>query len=297
MDTFFIETIQGDLYRIALVDRHRIFNAINPGELSSIFECSISNPTREDDAQIFYALAAMIKADDLIIDLIESHRTHKLNFWSISIKDKNINNIFEALEPLSRSDRLKLYGTKHSITPELETTCESKSLFSLVALAESQKWKTGILQECIDRLVKLEFRHNPLVYSIIDEQYRRILRFKLETEAIDICDQERIFVLFVRRLMSELGLQNTHDSTIFTTISPMAEKVLISLIKLLPAFPRGGSAKEKLSKFLTSWSGSKIIDVDEGFKIQVENDVIEGLKYMQTWFSRPNFNKILHISL
>jgi hypothetical protein len=294
MNTFFLDEIKDDTYKIALIDRHRIFEATEPGLLGTVFECSLSNPTREDDAQIFYALASTIGANDVLADLETSHRSQKLNSWSIAVKDPEINNLFMALEPLTRSHRLEMYGTKHSISPDKEVTSDSMSLFSLVAFSEQQKWKTGVLQQCIDRLVNIEHRGNPQVYSVIDEQYRRIIRFKLETEVNNLENNDvRARVLFVQRLMKELGLSNSHDDTIFTTISPEAAKILKGLCAMIPMYTPKGTIKEQLSDILTLWSGSTVSEVDGGYQLQVDATVAEGLTYMQPWLPQPKSLTIL----
>ena len=289
MDTSFIEEIKDDVYRIAVIDRHRIFSASNPGTLATIYECSLTNPTAKDDAEIFHALAPAIGADDFLVDLIENYRSQKLNSWSIATLNSDVDNIFLAVEPLTRSHRLELYSTRYSITPDNGITSTSHSLFSLVAFSDQQKWKTGILQECIDRLVKLEYRRNPRVYSVIDEQYRRLLRFKIETEATSIeNDDIRIRTLFIRRLISLLGLKNSHDTTTFTTIPDAVTDVLHSLIKLFPTLCSDDTLINRLSHILTKWSGAAVVQFDRGYRLHVDATVTEGLTYMQPLLLRPS---------
>ena len=306
MDTVFIEEKKDGLYRIAVIDRHRIFSAEHPEMLATVFECPANNPTREDDAQIFYALAPAIDATDFFSDLAAPHRSQKLNCWSIAAKNPDEENIFLAVEPLTRFDRLKLYSTRHSITPENTVTSDSHSLLSLVAFSDEKKWKTGILQECIDRLVKPEHRGNPVVYSAIDEQYRRILRFKVETEALDPeITGIKSEVLFIRRVLSSLGLKNSHDTTVFSTIPQSLALVLDSLDKLEPSshgvwpddldgLPSDSpSCLRQLSDLLTKWSGARVVEVDGGYQLRVDETVSEGLSYMQPWLQRPNTLTIL----
>lgn len=294
MDTAFIEDTKDGLYRIAVIDRHRIFSALDPGTLATVFECSATNPTREDDTQIFYALAPAIGATDLLADLTESHRSQKLNSWSIAAKDRDVANLFLALEPLTRAHRLELYSTRQSITPGNGVTSNSLSLFSLVAFADEKKWKTGILQQCIDRLVKLEYRSNPQVYSVIDEQYRRLLRFKIETEAVDLKDNDiKIRTLFIRRLISLLGLKSSHDNTVFTSIPESAGDLLRLLSKLIPTCTPRESLSEYLSDILTKWSGASVREVEGGYQLHVDETVAEGLTYMQPWLPQPETLTIL----
>jgi len=298
MDTFFIEKIEDDTYKIALIDKHRIFEATEPGLLSTVFECSLNNPTRDDDAQIFYALAPMINADDSLCDIITSHRSRKLNSWTISVETPNSDNIFTALSPLTRDQRIKLYNTKYSITPEKEITSNSNSLFSLVPLSQQLEWKSGILQRCIDRLVKLEFRGNSHVYALIDEEYRRLVRFKLETESSgkDFLNT-RIFVLFIQRLISDLGLKNSRDTTPFIITpdkSSNIEKILKCLNGLFPESLFTGSITEQISNVLLLWCGSKLIKMDdeEKYQLQLDENITEGLNYLQPWLPKP---KVLDI--
>lgn len=294
MDTAFIEETKDGVYRIAVIDRHRIFSALNPGTLATVFECSAVNPTREDDAQIFYTLAPIIGADDLLADLIESHRSQKLNSWSIATKNPDIDNLFLAVEPLTRMHRLELYSTRHSITPENGITSDSPSLFSLVAFADQKKWKSGILQECIDRLVDPRYRNNPQVYSVIDEQYRRLLRFKIETENVFIENNDiKIRVLFIQRLISLLGLKNSHDTTIFPTIPESVGNVVRGLLNLISTCETSESLVQQLSNILTKWSGAAVRKVEGGYQLHIDETVAEGLTYMQPWLPRPKILAIL----
>jgi len=295
MDTFFVEEIKGKKYKIAVIDKHRIFGAVDPGILATVFECSATNPTRKDDAEIFYALAPLIGADDLLADLTQQHRSQKLNSWSIATKNQEMDNLFLAVEPLTRNHRLELYSFRHSITPEHSITSCSNSLFSLVSFADQQKWKNGVLQECIDRLAKLEYRHNPQVYSVIDEQYRRIMRFKLETENVTLENNYlQVLILFIRRLVSLLGLKNSHDPTIFTINPTSIDHLIKDLINMIPVYTPRGSLKDQLSDILTMWSGSSIRESKEGFRLHVDETVIEGLTYLQTFLPKPQNLVILN---
>lgn len=294
MDTVFVEEHSGDTYRIAVIDRDRIFSAQNPGELATIFESSRANPSREDDAQIFYALASSIGAEDVFADLNETYRSHKLNTWSIGVKDRDVNNLFLAVKPIDRAQRLELYSQRHSITPIESVTSESDSLFTLVAFAEKQTWKTGILQRCVDCLVKQEHRGKPEVYSVIDEEYRRLMRFKLETEidrSIDPGITARL--LFIRRVVQLLGLKNTHDTTPFTTIPISVGDVLTILAKMIPSHTRKETVKDQLSDILTLWSGASVKEVEGGFQLEVEPNILQGLEYMQPLLTRPEVLVVL----
>jgi len=288
MDRVFVERVAGDKYQIAVVDRGRIFAAKNPGTLATVFECSKLTPTSADDAQIFYALAPSIGADDFFVDFCESHRSYKLNHWSIVIKDRNIANLFQALEPLNRVHRLNLYSERHSISPEETITSNSKSLFSLVSFSDQQKWKTGILQRCIDSLVLLDHREKAKVYAVLDEEYRRIMRFKMETESDKLPDiRNTALVLFMRRIIQLLGLKNSHDPTIFHEIPTEVTKLVKVFRRNVSVYTKQGTPKEELSDILTIWSGASIKEISNEYQLEVNPVVIEGLSYMQPWLSHP----------
>lgn len=294
MDRFFVEQIVDDIHRIAVIDRHRIFSAENPGQLATVFECSLTNPTAEDNSQIFFAMAPSIGADNIFADFKESYRSCKLNSWSIVAKNRDINNIFQAVEPFKHSDRLELYSKRHSITPKETIISSSKSLFSLVAFAEKQDWKTGILQRCIDALVLPEYRNNPEVYSLIDEEYRRLLRFKYETEYEGTPDIiNGVLVLFVRRLISLLGLKHSHDTTPFNDIPDSIDCYLEYFSKTIPFYKIQESRKDQISSILTLWTGATIVDCEGCYKLEIEHNVCKALRYMAPLLKRPTTLKIL----
>lgn len=294
MDRIFVEQATNDTYNIAAIDKHRIFSAQNPGNLATVFKCSLTHPTPEDNAQIFYALAPSIEADNIFVDLKEPHRSHRLNKWNIGIKDRDINNLFQAVEPLKRSDRLQLYSIRHSVTPAESVTSSSPSLFSLVAFAEAQNWKTGILQRCIDSLVLPQYRNNAEVYSIIDEEYRKLMRFKYETEFNGIPPIiNGVLISFIQRVVLSLGLKNSHDTTFFATIPDSIESYLKYLKKTIPFYQIEGSLKDRLSSVFTLWSGSKIVDCEGGYKLEVDPNIIQGLNYLAPLLQRPTFLSIL----
>ncbi|CAH6419325.1 Hypothetical protein HVR_LOCUS528 [uncultured virus] len=293
MDRFFIEQDTEKGFKIAAIDRNRIFASKNPGPLATVFEHSFQTLNREGDAQIFYALAPSIGADRFFADFNETHRSQRLNSWSISIVNRDVANLFQALTSLTRTDRLEMYGRKNSITPASTVTSDSYSLFSLVAFAEQQAWKTGILQKCVDCLVNVEHRGKAIVYAVIDEQYRRLMRFKLETETEvpkDIIGCT--FVMFIKRILTKLGLQNSHDTTPFTTISGDVEAIF-KVFEQMSAHKFNGTLVERLSQVLTVWSGASIKILDVGYQIEVDPAVTEGLNYMQPWLPIPEILQIL----
>lgn len=288
MERFFVEQEKDGRYCVAAVDKHRIFLAENPGTLATVFECSITNPTREDDAQIFYAMAPSIGADNFFIDMKERYRSHRLNSWSIGIKNENTPNLFMAVNPLNHQDRMKIYSVKQSITPKETVVSNSDSLFSLTAFSGALTWKTGILQRCIDCLVMPEYRGKPEVYSIIDQEYRRLMRFKLETETDGFFDVENgIWASFIKRIVNVLGLKNSHDTTVFKTIPQDISSYLNFFAKVAPAIVSLTSVKDDLSRLLTMWSGASIVECEDGFQLKVDPDVLQGLSYMQPLLPIP----------
>lgn len=294
MDTFFVEETKDGIYRIAVVDRHRIFSATNPGKLATTFECSAENPSRDDDAEIFYALAPAIGADDPLTDLINKHRSHKLNYWSICVKDVNTSNIFLSLDALDYDKRIELYDKRQSITCDKFLTANSKSLFVLLDFSKQQNWKTGILQECIDRLVKIEFRRNAHVYALIDEVFRQIIRFKIETEDFILKNEEiRSRVILIRKLLSTLGLKHSRDTSVFTVIPETIDLIVVRLIELLPTCNSQGNRIEQLSFILKKWSGSSIIKIESGLQLKLDEKVTECLSYTQEWLQQPHKLQIL----
>ena len=296
MDRIFIEEINANMYRLAAIDRHRIFSAQNPATLATVFECSNESPTRDDDAQIFYAMSPSIDGDNIFGDLLDNHHSHKLNTWSINVKDSNINNIFMAVAPLDHDSRIKLYSERHNITPKETVTSDSPSLFSLVAFANKQSWKTGILQRCLDCLVFSKYRKNAEVYSIIDEEYRRLMRFKLETEIIGIPNYPNAgLIIMIRSILELLGLRNSRDTSIFRDIPESVGAIVTTIrhLSMITILTDKGSLKDTLSEILFLWSGSKVINVENGYKLEIDPNVTKALSYMQPFLQRPKTLTIL----
>lgn len=325
MDRIFVEEEKDGLYRIAVIDKHRIFSAKDPGGLATVFEFSLDTPTHENDAQVFYVLAPSIGADDIFADFRETYHSQKLNNWSIVPKNRENTNLFLSVEPLTRTHRLDLYNQRHTITPNDTITSVSDSLFSLVSFADHQSWKTGILQRCIDHLVNPKYRSrivepdqaplqepttdrsigetaillrlcDPKVYSVIDEEYRRIMRYKLETEKENLDDirkDEVLHIIFIRRIISLLGLKSSHDTTPFPAIPIAVFDLLNNLITRIPSYTKKCSDREQLSDILTLWSGASVKEVENGFQLQLNSTVTEGLTYMQPWLPMPQSLVIL----
>lgn len=297
MDRIFIENKTQDGFEIAAIDRHRIFSSENPGKLATIFEYFSNVHDRNKDAQLFYALAPSIGADDFFIDLYENYRSKQINNWSISVTDSNIDNIFQAVVTLNHKDRLELYQKSHSITPSSTISCDSNSLFSLLSFAEHQSWKTGILQKCIDCIVKIEYRNNPEVYALIDEQYRAVMRFKLESEICNnkLSHHDNLLLIFVKRILLLLGLSNSHDTKLFS-IPLEIENIFINMEKFI-IIRFTGCLIERLSQFLILWSGASIKSKGDKYCLEVDPDVIKALNYTQDLLPRPDVLEILDTPL
>lgn len=289
MECIFIEQEENSdvTLRIAVIDKHRIFQAYNPGLLGTVFECSLNNPTPEDRAEIFYAFAPMIGADKMYVDINEPHRSCKLNTWSIKCANRDVDNLFMAMTPLNKEDKLELYQTRHSITIEETCTSNSSSLFSLVAFSEKQTWKTGMLQRCIDCLVLPQYRRKPEVYFLLDEYYRKIMRFKLETEATNIVSS--VVAKYVREMMKLLGLQHSRDTTIFSTI-PEGINIHLDNFKQIPS---SETENDRLSNFLSKWVGSKVVKCEGGYRLELDPNVTEALSYMTPLLIKPKTLAIL----
>lgn len=291
MDRIFVEQVDDDKYRIAVIDRDRIFRAEDPGKLATVYECSASLPSREDDAQIFYALESLIGALDIFVDLKNKHRSSKLNTWSIAVTDKNIDNIFLTVKVLSTEDRIKLYSKQYSITPSETITSNSNSLMSLISFAEKLEWKTGILQRCFDRLVYHSYRKNLEMYAYLDEYYRKVMRFKYETEYIGIPDiKDGILVEIIRKITSILGIQNTRDNTLFKITDDVNK--YIELLRKNIELPNGNT-KNIISYILDMWCGSKLIENNDTYRIEPDNNITKVLLYMQSLLTRPKILEIL----
>lgn len=288
MDTIFIEEFSDDKYKLAVIDRELIFSSNDPGALSNIIECSISNPTREDDAQVFYSLVPIIKGSDFFTDFRERRKSHRLNHWSIGI-NKDSDNIFERFKPCTKEEYVTIYSKRGSITPEFKD-CKAKSIADLFShTREEQLWKNNVLQECLDRLLKHEFRKNPQIYELVDSNYFLLMRFKLETESDKMVSENSTLhacVLFMKRICNTLGIEHTHDTKSFTEI-PKSINHLIDFIAQHIPIDTSLPLQNKLSMLFTLWSGSKIEPTQDGYNVIVNKDVIKALSYMQKFLTRP----------
>jgi len=291
MDTIFIEEEVDKVLRIAVIDKHRIFNARNPGLLGAVFECSLENPTSQDRAEIFFALAPTINADDIFLDLTTKYKSCKLNTWSVVVKNSNSTNLFTAVSPIDREDRLKLYSTKHSITPSDTITVESKALIALVSFSEKLAWKTGILQRCINSLVHSDYFNDAYVHSIIDEHYRQVMRFKYETEASDVSSM--ILVVYIRQLTTELGIKHTRDTTSFSEIPISIENVLSNIRQIVPSLGTYNTLRDNLSAVLFLWIGSIVVECSDGYQLELDPIVTKALSHMVSLLIRPDKLAIL----
>lgn len=285
MKRIFIEEYHDNKYRLAAIDIDRIYNSDNPGNLANVFEFSISERSASYDAQIYYAMAPSIDALDIFADIKDLYRSCKLNTWSISVIDNNIANIFQTVKPLSYQDRINLYSECHSISPTEMIKSTSSSLMSFVLFSNNQKWKTGILQRVIDCIVKPECRGDPQVYAVIDEYYRKLLRFKFESEG----PTDSPLFESIRLITKCLGLKHSHDDTLFYHIPKEIQGHIDLILNDNPGFksyPKG-CLKDKLSAIFYVWSGSYITECEAGYTLKVEPDIILGLSYMQPLLLKP----------
>lgn len=287
MDSFFIDKIVDDKYQISFVDKNRIFNAENPGILATVFECSNKSPFPCDDAQIFYALSPSINGLNFLTDLTDKNKTCKLNTWSINCKGDNILSV----KQLNYEQRLELYSERHNISPE---NIDDNSLDSLIKFSQNQqKWKTGILQKCINCLVYVNYRNNPKVYTMIDLHYRKVMRFKYETENKEISELKNIALVdFIRKITVGLGIQHTRDTKIFKNIPDSINSYLTYLKTKIPKL-QDLESLSLLSELFNLWCGSKIITVDGGYQIQIDDNITQCLTYLQPLLKQPKYLKIL----
>lgn len=299
MDCILIEKKEDGLRRIAAIDHRRIFQAQNPGTLATVFECSLTDPTDDDLAQIFYALAPMINGLDVCADFVSRARTHRLNSWTIIPDNLDETNLFKAVKPITRADRLELYSREHDITANEKVTSTSSSLLSLVALSKAQTWKTGVLQRCIDCLVFPEHRGKAKVYAAIDEEYRRVMRYKCETEMKDDTNFSSFipnweFVVLVQHLTAALGLKHSHDKTAFNIDVAKIEPYL-KVLRMYVSDRQGlTTVPRQLSAVLTAWSGAKLVGRKHGgYRLEVDPNVEKALNYMRPLLPRPAMLKIL----
>lgn len=287
----YAERIVDDCYQLTVLDPNKIMSSENPGNLSIVFNCSATHRSRHDDAQIFYTLAPAIHGTEYCRDLATGISA-ALNQWQIAIIDGEQPNIFDTVRPLTFDDRLALYQQRYDITQTTATDCTSASLFSLVALSKNQEWKNGILQRCVDCLVKPEFRGNPRVTAVIDENYCRLMRYILETEQPDFMDATYYF----RMITSTLGLKNSHDSKIFTLNKDRCEKIS-NLLKIIlddelfanQQYLRSlSSVILQLDTLFEMWSGANVRHLrNNKYRLVVTPLVSEGLSYLLPYCPRP----------
>lgn len=293
MDSFFVENITDDKYQIALIDRNRIFNADHPETITTYYECSKDSPSIHDDAQIFYTLAPSIKGLNIFSDLFNINRSPKLNTWSIN---SNGDNIFSIVQ-LNYEQRCKLYSTKHSITPD---NIEEDPLDSLINFSKRQQsWKTGVLQKCIDCLLQLHVRGNPKICALLDINYNKVMRFKYETEG-NINNPINDFGMFriIRKITSYLGLKHTRDITVFKEIPDTISFDLNYIKTEVPKLSNNNdTVVETLSKLFMLWCGSKLISTDDGYRLELDNDVTTCLNSMQPLLPYPKYLEIIEAAM
>ena len=298
MDLIFVERIEGTTCKLAAIDRDRIFRSRNPGQLATVYDCCWEKLTDEDRAQIFYAMAPLIGGLDIFADIDRSYRSPKLNTWCIGVKDEHSDNLFSALEPMNYDQKVKLYRVRHDIGPTETVTATSDSLFSLMAFAEHNRFKTGLLQRCIDVLVKPEYRGKAEVYADIDEHYRQIMRYKLETETE--CKfptyNHGAEIPLARRLVSALGLKSSCDTTtVFTIPKGISDvnKWASFFVQALCGNKQITGAVKSVAEFFRVWSGAKMVECEGGYRLEVDPGMTRAISYMLPLPSKPAVLQIL----
>ena len=271
MDSFFVETVENSLYRIANVDRHRIFNAEDPGKLAISFDCPEVNPSQEDRAQIFYVIGEIIGAFDYFKDL-SGRVSCKLNIWTVFVNKKEDGTA--QLTPLTRENRVMLYAKPFSITP---TEKELSLPLHLNLPTNAQTWKTGILQRCFRCLLK-EGSFLPRICSLLDEQYRRIMRWKLETET----NNPNNLVVIINKITKLLGLRHSRDTTPFTAVPDEVNILVEEFAKLC------GKPNISLDELLNLWVNSRLVTKDGLFQLEINTDITEVLPHMVPLLIVPN---------
>lgn len=262
MDAFFVETITNKTYRLAMVDRLNIFNSLNPGRLANVLDCSNDNPSVEDREQIFFTLAPNINGLDCYHDLFNKNHTCRLNIWTLFIVNGTV-------FPLNREISILLYGKQHSITPTEE---ELASPIYLNTPNNFQLWKTGLMQRCFFCLLRPEYFNNPKICSLLDEFYRKIMRFKIEIESKNN-EEDKIMECF-RKILFSLGLKNSRDTSLIEEISNNTNILCRDFCKLI------NREELSLTQIFELWSGSSLVQVSNQYKLVLNPDITEVLNCM-----------------
>jgi hypothetical protein len=286
MDTIFFDMEDDEYYKLAVLDVKNVFGMTDPGVLAIPFVCSKKFPKKEDDHKIFSMLAPSIKANDFFCDLEDFYKTQKLNAWSMDF-----------FSVLDYEKRVELYSVRHSITPTTEEIMKDQlSLLKTFGKNLFDKnlfyWKNGILQRCIDSLVLLEYRGNPEMYATIDIEYRKIMRFKVETENIELNDPKtEILRILINKIVGIIGIRNTHDETsimkkfvgesVFSNANEILENYIDKIETIFPKMKKDGNIIQKISNIFYMWSGSKINDLNV---IEVDPMVKKGLAFMKLYW-------------
>jgi hypothetical protein len=238
----------------------------------------------KDDTQMFYGIAPLIDGTDIFIDLINPGSSRKLNTWSIITEDHH------NIRPLTHTEKIELYSEVHDDV--------SNSLLAPI----KRQWKTGLLQKTIDCLVFDKYRGSAEVYTVIDEDYRRLLRYKYETEYPGIPNE---LTFIIRKMIRLLGLQNSHDTdTVFYNFPDKLGTYMDKFFEAAPGIKTYHPSKSypetsmrynlihNLSNILSCWSGARIIRHCTGFRLQVKPNILTGLSYMQPLLLDPDFSAI-----
>lgn len=278
----FLENTDDEHYSLAVVDMvdEKNFNVVSSRKFVGKINVDKKRPTNFEDKAIFDILAPSIGATDIFIDLFDIYETPSLNYWTPKVTS-NPENIFTDIDNcLTLDDRKELYTTRKSITKESIVNFDKFSINFLLESSRADVWKNGVLQECIDRLVKKKFQRKPEVYAIIDENYRKILRFKLELKRPVLNDH--MITQTIRTLTSSLGLQHTRDQSYFETIGQVSTKT-IDILSEMVGLKDLVSYFDKLDKILEIWSGSRLKhhESGSGYYLVVDDKVGTGVSYLK----------------
>lgn len=289
MSKIFVEKIssENNEYSIALIDTCKIHNAQNPGKIAQPFTTNITDRKIVDDAQIFYALAPKIKADDFFYIGLPN-----LNKWSRIIANRDVPNIWDVTRKPTANELIELYSKHHDISQGETHTSDNESLMTLVVFSETFTWKTGILQRCIDCLLLPQHRCKAISYYMVDKYYYQLMRYKLETEYPDHPN-----VMLMHKILNILKLKSTHDTTVFELSSGNDLSEYIEELCYEFKIPVKGTC-ENIKNLFKFWSNAEIVEVDfNTFRIVLDSNICLALLYMQPMLQAPKFNKITDVEL
>lgn len=277
-----LENFEEDFYKLCIVDMTGAdeSNNICSGKFVRKITIPLKNPSDSEIKSLFDSLASQIEADNLFVDLHNKYRSSCLNTWSIKAIP-NAENIFTDIKPLSYDDKIRLYTKQHSITKEYNVIPSPFSLNFLIECARCDVWKNGVLQRCIDLLVKPQHQKDPKVYALIDECYRQALRFKLEVDKPILDDN--IITKYIRSLVKSLGLSNSRDPTPFCNITERSISIINLISNNFPGFELTNydGYFSKLDRIFNLWTGSRLIKSEDRYSLHPNNNIETCLSYLK----------------